>query len=226
MLEAEFLADQLQDLTSNLASLVRFVVNELRKGDILTELITTLPNFEAHRESEIISRWDNLGQSKWTEMSYDEAIKLLIPQHEITPFDIAPVAGKPLQSEHEQFLASMFSTPVFVTHYPATIKPFYMKKSEDQVSVNNFDLIVQEMGEIAGGGLRLDDLDELKAIMDEKRMDRFELKWYRDLRRWGSVPHGGYGLGFDRFIAYLAGVDNVREIVAFPRFYGTSGCQN
>jgi len=226
MLEAEFLADQLQDLTSNLASLLRFVVNELRKGDILTELITTLPQVEAYRENEILSRWDNLAQTKWTEMSYDEAIKRLIPQHDIKPFDIAPVAGNPLQSEHEQFIASMFSTPVFITHYPATIKPFYMQKSEDQMSVNNFDLIVPEMGEIAGGSLRVDDLAELRAIMEEKQMDRHELRWYRDLRRWGSVPHGGYGLGFDRFIAYLAGIDNVREVAAFPRFYGTSGCQN
>lgn len=229
MLEAELLADQLPDITNNLASLIRFVVNELRKSDIFTELRATIPQMEANRETreaEIISRWDNLAQDNWAEMSYDEAISRLIPQHEIKPFDIAPLAGQPLQSEHEQFIASMFSTPVFVTLYPVAIKPFYMQKSQDKATVNNFDLIVPGMGEIAGGSLRMDDLDELRASMDQNRMDRHELKWYRDLRRWGSVPHGGYGLGFDRFIAYLAGVNNLKEVVAFPRFYGTSGCKN
>ena len=242
MLEAEFLTDQLADLTGNLESLIRFVVNELQNSEILAELLATLPQEESYREEEIISRWTNLAQSKWTEIPYEEAIRQLIPQHDRKPFDIPPVIGQPLQSEHEQFIASIFSTPVFVTHYPAPIKPFYMQQSEKadlrdigsentgsehtDPTVDNFDLIVPGMGEIAGGSLRIDDIDALRASMDKNRMDQHELKWYRDLRRWGSVPHGGYGLGFDRFVAYLAGVNNLREVVAFPRFYGSSGCKN
>lgn len=226
MLEAEFLADQLQDITDNLASLIRFVINELRKSDILTELTTTLPQLASYQEGEILSRWDSLAQDQWAEISYDEAIARLISQHEIEAFDIPPLADLPLQSEHEQYIASLFSTPVFVTHYPAGFKPFYMQKSQDREKVNNFDLIVPRMGEIAGGSLRVDDLEELRASMEKNKMDWAQLRWYRDLRRWGSVPHGGYGLGFDRFIAYLTGVNNLREVVAFPRFHGTSGCKN
>jgi asparaginyl-tRNA synthetase len=101
-----------------------------------------------------------------------------------------------------------------------------LKSSGDPTTVANFDLLVPSMGEIAGGSLRIHDLKVLENSMRENKMDEDELEWYKDLRRWGSVPHGGFGLGFDRLIGYLAGVTNLREVVAFPRMFGKSGCRN
>ena len=101
-----------------------------------------------------------------------------------------------------------------------------LKSLNDTSTVENFDLLVPGMGEIAGGSLRIHDLVELEESMRRNGMDESELEWYKDLRRWGSIPHGGFGMGFDRLIAYLGGVTNLREVVAFPRMFGKSGCIN
>ena len=101
-----------------------------------------------------------------------------------------------------------------------------LKSKNDSTTVNNFDLLIPGVGEIAGGSLRIHDLVELEQSMRQNAMNETELGWYKDLRRWGSIPHGGFGLGFDRLIAHLAGVTNLREVVAFPRMFGRSGCLN
>jgi asparaginyl-tRNA synthetase len=228
MLEAEWGVDRLEDVMSLVERMVQHAVRELRKGEIVQELTTTIKGQDnTIPVDEILARWDKMASKNWLRMSYSDAIQILNEEHSHQPFDIAPERGAPLQSSHEQFLASRSSTPVFITNYPANIKPFYMLKStEDTSTVHNFDLLVPGMGEIAGGSLRIHDLAELEQSMRDNGIDDLELKWYKDLRRWGTLPHGGFGLGFDRLIGYLAGVTNLKEVVAFPRMFGKSGCLN
>jgi asparaginyl-tRNA synthetase len=228
MLEVEWGLDELEDLMSLVEKLIQFVVGKLRQSNILQELTETIKDQDnTVPVDDILSRWDKLASKEWTRMNYQDAVDILIEQHNREPFDITPVQGSSLQSSHEQFLASKSSTPVFITHYPTDIKPFYMLKSSDNPAfVENFDLLVPGMGEIAGGSLRIHDLVELGNSMQHNMMDETELEWYKDLRRWGSIPHGGFGLGFDRLLGYMAGITNLREVVAFPRMFGKSGCMN
>lgn len=228
MLEAEWAVNSLEDVMTIVEEMTRYAVQELQKGNILQELTSTMKGQDnTIAVDEITARWDRIASKNWLRMTYCEAIEILIDEHGRRPFDIAPERGAQLQSSHEQFLASRSSTPVFITHYPVDIKPFYMLKSAEHTSaVENFDLLVPGMGEIAGGSLRIHDLAELERSMVDNGMDESELEWYKDLRRWGSLPHGGFGLGFDRLIGYLSGVTNLREVVAFPRMFGKSGCLN
>ncbi|GAO47947.1 hypothetical protein G7K_2142-t1 [Saitoella complicata NRRL Y-17804] len=173
------------------------------------------------------SRWRGLARDNWTRMSYTTAVNHL--QHAVstnlTSFKFPPIWGHALQSEHEKWLAGEFvKGPVFVHDYPASLKPFYMLPSlpsntvSEGATVACFDLLVPEMGELVGGSLRQHDAAALESQIEKAGMKAEEMAWYVELRKWGSVPHGGFGMGFDRFLAYLGGVENLREVVAFPRW--------
>jgi asparaginyl-tRNA synthetase len=228
MLEAEWMVNDLDGLLSFVEKFVRTLVENVKGSGIIEELMTAMKGQDNTIPLPKISqRWEEMSAKPWRRMTYYDAIAEVIKQHDVHCFDIPPVIGAPLQSSHEQFLASQSSTPIFITNYPIAIKPFYMLPSRSFPSaVENFDLLVPGMGEIAGGSLRVHELDELVRRIRMNEMDEGELEWYKDLRRWGSVPHGGFGLGFDRLIGYLAGVTNLREVVAFPRIFGKSGCLN
>jgi asparaginyl-tRNA synthetase len=227
MLEAEWAADELTEITGLVEKMIRSCVEELAQGDTVSELSHTIQGQDNMVPmDEIQIRWEKMRSKDWLRMRYHDAIKILIEEHDRQPFDIEPHEGAPLQSSHEQFLACRSSTPVFITEYPTSIKPFYMLRNDNSETVANFDLLVPGMGEIAGGSLRIHDLKELEQSMRDNNMNKGEMEWYADLRRWGSIPHGGFGLGFDRLIGYLAGVTNLREVVAFPRMFGKSGCLN
>jgi len=130
--------------------------------------------------------------------------------------------GTDLQTEHERFLSEdHFKQPIIVYNYPATIKPFYMKVNDDERTVAAMDVIVPRIGEIIGGSQREDRLDILERRMDESGMDKEEYWWYTDSRRYGSVPHSGYGLGFERLIMLLTGITNIRDVIPFPRTPGS-----
>ncbi|RDW73660.1 hypothetical protein BP5796_07102 [Coleophoma crateriformis] len=187
-------------------------------------------------EAELEKRWKGMMAPSWPRISYSEAIEIL----QRSKFTHRPVWGEGLQAEHEKYIASTIGKgmPVFVTGYPKKIKPFYMLPSvgaaSSQETVECFDLLVPEVCEIAGGSMRehrshelLEAMREHKLIKDGKAgTDAIlgPLKWYAELRQWGSVPHGGFGLGFDRLLAYLAGVPNVKEVVTFPRWVGRCDC--
>lgn len=226
MLEAEWVVDSLEGVMSLVEQMIRSCTERLKDKNVLQELVTTISGQDnAVNVQEIPGRWEKMMSKNWARMKYHDAVEVLLEEHSHRPFDIPPEHGSQLQSSHEQFLASRTSTPIFITHYPATIKPFYMlKSSENDGTVANFDLLVPGMGEIAGGSLRIHDLAQLEQSMRDNEMDPTELEWYKDLRRWGTIPHGGFGLGFDRLIAYLCGITNLREVVAFPRMAGKSGC--
>jgi asparaginyl-tRNA synthetase len=157
-------------------------------------------------------------------VSYTEAVETLAKRHANVPFEFEPIWGASLQSEHEKYLAAeVYAGPVFVTDYPKQLKPFYMRQNQTEPgreTVACFDLLAPGIGELAGGSLREERLAHLVRAIDEAGMSRPAYEWYLDLRRYGTVKHGGWGMGFERFICWVTGVPNVRDVVAFPRWKG------
>ncbi|KZT19956.1 hypothetical protein NEOLEDRAFT_1151679 [Neolentinus lepideus HHB14362 ss-1] len=152
----------------------------------------------------------------WPRMSYTAAVEELTKSG--VAFQFAPMWGKPLQSEHERWLAeTLINGPVFVTDYPVTLKPFYMRSNDDGKTVACFDLLVPHAGELVGGSLREERLDELEKALVHHKLDVGAYRWYLDLRRWGGAPHGGFGMGFERLISWISGIENVRECIPMPR---------
>jgi len=231
MLEAEWVIDDLDELLNFVERMIRRLVAEAKKSGIVEELEKTMDGQDnTYPVDTLAPQWQEMETASFARITYTDAIKILKPEHSRNPFNIPPTQGAPLQVQHEQFLAATLRKPIFITHYPAQIKPFYMLQStkgkKELPLVENFDLVVPGTGEIAGGSLRIHDLRELELSMRRNNVDEGEMEWYKDLRKWGSVPHGGFGLGFDRLIAYLAGIKNLKEVVAFPRMFGRSGCVN
>lgn len=196
--------------------------------------------YGSDQKEELRRRWDGITLD-WKRITYTEAIKNLQSSTHI--FEHEPKWGVGLQTEHEKYIARMVGvnaghvTPVFVTHYPRVLKPFYMltsvKSEVECETVDCFDLLVPDFCEIAGGSMREHRLKPLLAAMFERKLipnlepsdDQLrDLKWYVDLRKWGSVPHGGFGLGFDRILGFMAGVSHIREMVTFPRWVGRCDC--
>ena len=182
-------------------------------------------------------RWKGLEQANWPRITYDKAIEALhlaVAQNR-TEFEHPVSYSTGLQAEHERYLATTIGqgSPIFVTHYPRQQKPFYMTPSitSGKETVECFDLLVPDLCELAGGSMREHRSKELVEAMrthgllkdngeQTAHSDIGNMQWYIDLRKYGSVPHGGFGLGFDRLISYLTGVPNIRDVVAFPRWYG------
>ena len=126
-----------------------------------------------------------------------------------------------LASEHERYLAErVFARPVVVTNYPKEVKAFYMKLDEDGRTVRAMDVLVPRVGELMGGSQREDDLARLRQRMREMHVPEPPLSWYLDLRRFGSAPHAGFGLGLERLVMFMTGVENIRDVTAFPRWPG------
>ncbi|HRY54486.1 MAG TPA: asparagine--tRNA ligase, partial [Spirochaetia bacterium] len=126
--------------------------------------------------------------------------------------------GLDLQSEHEKYLCEKIAGgPLFLTDYPKEIKSFYMKRNADGKTVRAMDLLVPRFGEIVGGSEREDRLEVLRELMAEKKMDESSYGWYLDLRRFGTTPHAGFGLGFERLVMYVTGMANIRDVIPFPR---------
>lgn len=157
--------------------------------------------------------------SKFTRITYTEAIEILSKiDPSVKKFEYPTTWGNELQTEHERFLAEEhFKMPVIVTDYPKEFKAFYMKLNTDGKTVRAMDILVPGIGEIIGGSQREDNLERLEKRMDEMNMDKDPLWWYLDLRRFGSVPHAGFGLGFERALMYITGVNNIRDVIPFPR---------
>ena len=149
-------------------------------------------------------------------MSYTEALKLL--EEADTKWEYKPSWGIDLQAEHEKYLTEeVIGGPVTLTDYPKDIKAFYMKQNDDGKTVRAMDVLVPRLGEIIGGSQREDNLEKLENRMNEMGMDSGEYDWYLDLRRYGSVPHSGFGLGFERIVQYVTGMQNIRDVIPFPR---------
>lgn len=164
----------------------------------------------------LIERLNHVLNSDFGHVTYTEAIKILEQHNE--EFEYKVFWGCDLQTEHERFLTEKeFKRPVFVTDYPKEIKAFYMKMNEDNKTVAAMDCLVPGIGEIIGGSQREDDLAKLEQRMDELKLNKEDYDFYLDLRKYGSVRHAGFGLGFERCVMYLTGMGNIRDVVPFPR---------
>ncbi|KAH6601909.1 hypothetical protein BASA61_001659 [Batrachochytrium salamandrivorans] len=243
MLEAEacFLPS-LYDLTLLIEATIQHVIRH-----VLKECPDDLALFDQFIERGIVRKLEDVvggGCGAFQRMSYTDAVKVLIDAEK--GFSAAggvstrqkwqfPIKwGAPLQSEHEKFLAQVVvGGPVFVTDYPKHMKPFYMKSSDVAPSsaemsgeadahetVACTDLLMPKMGELVGGSLREDNYDILLARIIEAGLDPVQFQWYLDLRKYGGVPHGGYGMGFERFLGYVTGIANLRDLIPAPRSYG------
>ncbi len=170
-------------------------------------------------DKDLLGRLQNLLDFEFERLSYTKAIEILEKHND--SFQYKAEWGADLQTEHERFLTEqIFKKPVFVTDYPKEIKSFYMRQNEDGKTVAAVDMLVPGVGELIGGSQREERLDRLTTRMTELGMDLEEYGWFLDLRRFGSVEHAGFGLGFERLIMYLTGISNIRDTIPFPRTAG------
>lgn len=172
--------------------------------------------FNKFVDKELFTRLDILMNSNFSRITYTEAIEILKNANQDFEYEVE--WGIDLQTEHERYLAEKhFKKPVFVTDYPKDIKAFYMKLNEDGKTVRAMDLLAPGIGEIIGGSQREDDFQKLENKIKEMNLNEEDYWWYLELRKYGSVPHSGFGLGFERGLMYLTGMTNIRDVIPFPR---------
>ena len=252
MLEAEMsFTDQMGQVMDLAENMLRGASNDLSQSKVVQELRTRIGDRsdDLAPVGTVEQRWMGLEQKRWPRITYTEAIELLKTADHL--FEHTPSWGSDLQTEHEKYLTKAVGngmSPVFVTHYPRDIKAFYMRATPEEqqdaraagATVECFDLLVPDFCEIAGGSMREHRLKSLLESMQRHGMmghltddathasntgvKTNNLDWYLDLRRWGCPPHGGFGLGFDRLICYLSGVQTIRDTAAFPRWFGRCDC--
>ncbi len=190
-------------------------------GNLLVACPQEMKFFNERVDKEIIALMEKLASVSFTRMTYTEAVEKLRASKE--PFTYPVEWGIDLQSEHERWLTEKYvAAPVILTDYPKGIKAFYMKQNDDEKTVRAMDVLVPKIGEIIGGSQREDDLHKLEGRMDEMKIPKEELQWYLDLRRFGSVPHAGFGLGFERLVQFCSGMTNIRDVIPFPRTPGNA----
>jgi len=183
---------------------------------VMKELPEEMEFFNKFIDTGLISRLENVLKSDFERLTYTEAIDLLLKSKKEF---IYPVSwGIDLQTEHERYLTEeILKKPVFITDYPKDIKAFYMRQNDDNKTVSAMDLLVPGIGEIIGGSQREERYEFLEKRMKEMGLEIHDYQWYLDTRKYGSVPHAGFGLGFERAIMYLSGMANIRDVIPFPR---------
>lgn len=175
--------------------------------------------FEKFISKGLIERLRHVIETPFERVSYTYAVRIL--ERADKKFEFPVQWGIDLQSEHERFLAEeFFMKPVILTDYPKRIKAFYMRLNDDDKTVAAMDVIVPKIGEIVGGSQREERLDFLEARLKEEQLPPEEYQWYLDLRKYGSVPHAGFGVGFERLIQFATGLENIRDVIPFPRYPG------
>ncbi len=190
--------------------------------DILENCSEDLALFNSFIEKGLVQKLQNVVEKDFVHITYTAAVAELST---VADFEYPVQWGTDLQSEHERYLTEkVYKCPVIVTDYPASIKPFYMRLSDDGKTVAAMDILVPGIGEIVGGSQREERLDVLTRRMVEAGIDTKEYDWYLDLRRYGTVPHAGFGLGFERLVQFATGMSNIREVIPFPRTPGFAPC--
>lgn len=202
------------DLTDNMDLQEEFLKYLLKFA--LTECEEDMAFFEKRIQNGIISSLTHVADTPFKRITYTEAVEILEKENENFEYKIK--WGAELQTEHERFLTEkVFKAPVMVYNYPKEAKAFYMKQNDDGKTVRAVDVLVPSLGEITGGSQREDSLEKLEERCKELKMDMSIYKWYLDLRRFGSAPHSGFGLGFDRLVRYITGMNNIRDVIPYPR---------
>ncbi|MGI6392997.1 MAG: asparagine--tRNA ligase [Candidatus Izemoplasmatales bacterium] len=201
------------DLKKNMEiaeEMVKFLIKET-----MSKCSEEIAFFEAFIERGLIEKLTKVMQSKFASVTHRDAIKILKESKE--KFANEPSYSDDLATEHEKYLTRHFDGPVFVIDWPKEIKAFYMRLNDDGDTVAAMDLLVPGAGELIGGSQREERLEVLESRMRTMKVDKDPLWWYLDLRRYGGVPHSGFGLGLERMIMYLTGIDNIRDVIPFPR---------
>ncbi len=199
------------DMTADLAE--KFLQYVCRA--VLEERSDDMAFFAQRINREAVTHLETVVESSFERMDYSEAVRIL--EHSGKTFEFPVEWGRDLQSEHERYLTEKHvGRPIIVMNYPRDIKAFYMRRNEDGRTVAAMDVLVPGTGEIIGGSQREERLDKLDQRLDEMKLKE-QLWWYRDLRRYGSVPHAGFGLGLERFLSYVTGMGNIRDVIPFPR---------
>lgn len=211
MIEPEMAFADLNDDMELAEALLKYVVRF-----VLEQAPEEMNFFSQFVDKDLLSRLNHVLNSSFGRISYTEAVELLEKHNDA--FDYKVFWGCDLQTEHERFLTEqLFQKPVFVTDYPKEIKAFYMKMNPDGKTVAAVDCLVPGIGEIIGGSQREDDYEKLLDRMEALGLKKEDYKFYLDLRKYGSVRHAGFGLGFERFVMYLTGMANIRDVSPFPR---------
>ena len=211
MIEPEIAFADLQDDMELAESMMKYVISY-----VLEQAPLEMEFFQKYVDNGLLDRLHSVVDSQFARITYTEAVELLEKHNE--KFEYKVSWGCDLQTEHERYLTEeIFKSPVFVTDYPKEIKAFYMKLNEDGKTVAAVDCLVPGIGEIIGGSQREDDYEKLVARMEEAGLKKEDYGFYLDLRRYGSVRHAGFGLGFERMVMYLTGMGNIRDVIPFPR---------
>ncbi|MBR0026787.1 MAG: asparagine--tRNA ligase [Clostridia bacterium] len=217
MIEPEMAFCDLEGDMDVAEAMVKYIIR-----DALEKAPEELKFFNQFIDKGLLERLENVVNSDFARVSYTEAVALL--EKEKDQFQYPVFWGCDLQTEHERYLTEkIFKRPVFVTDYPKEIKAFYMRQNDDGKTVAAADLLVPGVGELIGGSQREERMDVLEQRIAELGMDMSDYGWYLDLRRYGGVKHAGYGLGFERMVMYLTGMQNIRDVIPFPRTTGQLG---
>ncbi|OPX29362.1 MAG: asparagine--tRNA ligase [Gemmatimonadaceae bacterium 4484_173] len=214
MLEPEMAFFDLEDNLKLIEKFVKFTASYL-----MEKCSDDIAFFTRFYEKSLPDRYKSLLDNDFGKITYTQAIEIIrsVPDR----FDTVPRWGDDLATEHERYLAEEhFGKPVFVIDYPVSMKPFYMYVNDDGKTVGACDLLAPGVGELVGGSQREHRLPILEKRAVEQGLDMDTYRWYMELRRWGTAPHAGFGLGFERLLMYLTGMDNIRDVVPFPRTFG------
>ncbi len=216
MIEPEMAFAELQDDMNVAEQMIKYIIKT-----VMEKCPDEMTFFNSFVDKGLIERLEGVLNSDFGVVTYTEAVEIL--QKSGQKFDYPVSWGIDLQTEHERYLTEKyFKKPVFVTNYPKEIKAFYMRMNDDGRTVAAMDCLVPGIGEIIGGSQREERLELLEARMDELGLKKEDYWWYLDLRRYGSVRHAGFGLGFERMIMYLTGVSNIRDVLPHPRTTGSA----
>ena len=211
MIEPEICFADLKDDMDLAEDMLKFVISY-----VLENCPEEMQFFNQFVDNTLLERLENIVNSDFGRISYTDAVKELEKVND--KFEYKVSWGCDLQTEHERYLSEVvFKKPVFVTDYPMDIKAFYMKQNPDGKTVAAADLLAPGIGEIIGGSQREENLDKLEKRMNDLGLNKEDYWWYLDLRRFGSVTHSGFGLGFERLIMYITGMGNIRDVIPFPR---------
>ncbi len=210
MIEPEIAFADLNDDMALAEAMVKYIIK-----DLFETCMTELKFFDQFVEKGLIDKLRKVLESKFARVSHKEAIDILFANSK--EFEVKPEQGQDLSTEHEKFLTKYFNGPVFVVDWPKEIKAFYMRLNDDGETVAAMDLLVPGAGELMGGSQREERLDYLQKRMKEMQVDDEDLWWYLDLRKYGGCKHAGFGMGLERMIMYVTGIDNIRDVLPFPR---------
>ena len=214
MIEPEIAFCDLEELMNIEEEMLKFIIQY-----VLDNCPAEMQFFDSFVEKGLIEKLKSVVDSKAVRISHKEAIDILLNSG--VDFENLPVHGEDLSTEHEKYLTGeYFKSPVFVTDWPKDIKAFYMRKNNDEKTVAAVDLLVPGAGELMGGSQREERLDVLLSRMEELGMETEGLDWYLNLRKYGGCKHSGFGMGFERLLIYITGVENIRDVIPFPRTPG------